>query len=67
VWEVRVRLTYGVGVAKGDRQAGWERYGSGWWDTAEKPARSGWESALMGMEGGTLGAFRRVFRPGQRG
>jgi hypothetical protein len=29
VWEVRVRLTYSVGVAKGDWQAEWERYGSG--------------------------------------
>jgi hypothetical protein len=42
--------------------------------TAEKPARSRYESALMGMEGGVrvievsaLGAIWRVFRPGQKG
>jgi len=44
VWEVRVRLTYSVGVAKGDWQAGWERYGSGMgmseWLWAEWRARA---------------------------
>jgi hypothetical protein len=39
VWEVRVRLTYSVGVAKGDRQA---LGGSGMGrDGGTLPARSG--------------------------